>query len=169
VESFEQVAAQYEPMINKVMNNLTIYKNKDEFFQLGLISLWEAWEKFDSDKGKFVTFAFSYVKGKMLKELSKQTACDQQCVYPKEEFWGLIEAPLGSQPIPINNLFSICGTLTENQKKWVIYTLQFEMSVQEIAAKEEVSLSAVKAWRRGAREKLKAYNFKDSRLEDFLL
>ncbi|CAM3572184.1 hypothetical protein GCM10009865_09690 [Aeromicrobium ponti] len=169
MESFKQIAAQYEPMIHKIMNNLNIYKNKDEFFQLGLISLWEAWKKFDSEKGKFVTYAFSYVKGKMLKELTIQTSYDQQCVYPEEEFWGLIEAPHGSEPIPINNLFSICSTLTANQKKWVIYTFQFEISVQEIAAKEKVSLSAVKAWRHGAREKLKAYNFKDGRLEDFLI
>jgi DNA-directed RNA polymerase len=170
VESFEQVAAQYDPLIHRIMNDLSIYKNRDEFYQLGLISLWHVWENYNSEKGNFIAYAFSYMKGKLKNELTKQTKHIERFIYPEEEFWEVIEDHLhDSQPTFLHDLLSICGTLTVNQKKWLIYTLENQLTVQEIAVKEQVSLSAVKAWRQGARDKLKAYNFKDGRLEDFLL
>ena len=52
-------------------------------------------------------------------------------------------------------ILSFCDGLTENQKKWVLYTVIDDLSVKEIAEKENVSVSAVKAWRRGAKQKLK--------------
>lgn len=52
-------------------------------------------------------------------------------------------------------LYKKCGMLSENQMKWLQYTLYDGLSIREIAEKEGVSLSAVKNWRQGAREKLK--------------
>ncbi|MDP4171531.1 MAG: sigma factor, partial [Bacillota bacterium] len=63
MESFEELSEQYTPMIHKIMNTLHIFKNKEEFYQLGLIALWEANERFDPQKGSFTTFAYSYIKG----------------------------------------------------------------------------------------------------------
>ncbi|MBT2686611.1 sigma-70 family RNA polymerase sigma factor [Bacillus sp. ISL-47] len=169
MESFEQVAAQYEPMIHRIMNDLSIYKNRDEFYQLGLISLWQGWENYNSEKGNFISYAFGYVKGKMQNELTRQSAYLERYVYPDEEFWEVIEDHLHESPSTfLHDLLSICGTLTANQKKWLIYTLENHLTVQEIAVQEHVSLSAVKAWRQGARDKLKVFNFKGGRLEDLL-
>src|SRR4051812_6635046 len=74
-------------MIHRVINTLHIYKNKDEFHQDGLIALWEAGKRFDSKKGQFPTFAYAYIKGYLLMELSKATKEAEKSIFPKEEFW----------------------------------------------------------------------------------
>ncbi|WP_396954597.1 sigma factor-like helix-turn-helix DNA-binding protein [Neobacillus sp.] len=51
-------------------------------------------------------------------------------------------------------LLSYCQGLTEKETKWVLAScLQF-LSIREIAEQEQVSISAVKQWRNGARKKL---------------
>ena len=50
---FEQLAANYSKMIYSIIHSLGIYKNQDEFYQIGLISLWEASQQFDEQKGLF--------------------------------------------------------------------------------------------------------------------
>lgn len=155
MESFEQLAKQYEPMIHKIMHTLHIYKNKEEFFQLRLIALWEAHERFDPKKGRFTNFAYTYIKGRFLTEMTKNNKHEDRSVYPKEEFWDVIEDTSLEQPFEVKFLLSYCESLTENQTKWVLYTCIDHLTIKEIALKEGVSESAVKAWRKGAKERLK--------------
>jgi DNA-directed RNA polymerase len=160
MESFEQTAAQFDPMIHKIMNSLNIYKNRDEFYQLGVITLWNVWKDHDPKKGPFISYAYGFVKGKMMNELTKQANHKARFVYPKEEFWEAIEEVVEeSQEFSttdlLHDLLKSCRTLSENQRKWLKYTLCDQLTVREIADKEQVSLSAVKNWRQGAREKLK--------------
>jgi RNA polymerase sigma factor (sigma-70 family) len=156
MESFEHLAAQYEPMIHKIMRSLNIYKNTEEFLQLGLITLWQAWKNHDDEKGNFFSYAYRMVKGKMMNELTSQTNQIDRYIYPEADFWEVIE---DTSPAPCSeltqDLLGKCGLLSENQMKWLHYTLCDGLSVREIAEKERVSQSAVKNWRQGAREKLK--------------
>lgn len=82
MESFEQTAAQFDPMIHKIMNSLNIYKNRDEFYQLGVITLWNVWKDHDPKKGPFISYAYGFVKGKMMNELTKQANHKARFVYP---------------------------------------------------------------------------------------
>ncbi len=163
MESFEELATQYEPMIHKILMDLHIYKNKEEFIQLGLISLWEAWENFNPDKGNFTNYAYSSIKGKFLSAMTKENIHGERFVHPQEEFWESIEDPSDEQHSDMDTILSLCRTfkLTPNQIKWVQYTLNHDLSIAEIAEKEKVSPSAVKAWRKGAKEKLRSH-FKQS-------
>ncbi|MDF2036636.1 sigma-70 family RNA polymerase sigma factor [Cytobacillus oceanisediminis] len=167
MESFEQLAAQYEPMIHKIMHSLNIYKNKEEFYQLGLITLWQAWQNHDAEKGTLLSYAYSMIKGKIMQELTTQHKQSQQYSYPNDEFWELIEDP---SPFPstdlAHELLKRCGLLSANQMKWLQYTLYDQLSVKEIAEKEQVTPSAVKNWRHGAREKLKNIMENNRFLED---
>lgn len=158
MESFEQLAEQYEPMIHKIMNTLHIYKNKEEFRQLELISLWEAQRSFHPEKGNFTGYTYTYMKGKFLTELTKMNKHKEKLAHPKEEFWEVIEDTLVERPLEEAFILSYCGDLTPNQTKWVLFTCMDGLAISEIAEKEGVSVSAVKAWRKGAREKLKKVN-----------
>ncbi|CAH2716791.1 RNA polymerase sigma factor FliA [Neobacillus rhizosphaerae] len=154
VENFEQLATQYEPMIHKIIHSLNIYHNQEEFYQTGLIGLWEASNRFNAEKGKFSNYAYSYIKGKILTELSTATKQKDKSIYPKEEYWDTIEDQGSHQPLEIELLLSYCQGLTEKETKWVLAScLQF-LSIREIAEQEQVSISAVKQWRNGARKKL---------------
>lgn len=143
-------------MIHKIINSLHIYKNKDEFYQQGLIALWEAARRFDPQKGDFSNYAYTYIRGYLLTELKKQARDGERSLYPKEEFWETVEDRFPACPLEEENLLSYCRALTANQKKWVLYTALHDLSIKEIADRENVSVSAVKQWRSGAKEKIKA-------------
>lgn len=152
---FDDLVKQYEPMIYKIIRSLHIYKNKEEYFQLGLVGLWEAMKRFNPKKGDFTNYAYTYIKGLFLSEMTKVTRHEERCVYPKDEFWEAMEDIHPEQPLEKKLLLSYCRELTDNQTKWVLYTCLDGLSVKEIADYENVSVSAVKAWRKGAREKLR--------------
>lgn len=157
MESFEQLAIQYEPMIQRIIYSLHIYKNKDEFRQQGLIALWEASKRLEPAKGNFSTYAYHYIKGYILTELTKETLELERTFHPKEEFWECAEAfCTAEEPLENEILMQYGRHLTPNQRKWLFLTTLEGLSVSEIAEKEKVSLSAVKNWRKGARDKLKA-------------
>ncbi|WP_026575841.1 sigma-70 family RNA polymerase sigma factor [Bacillus sp. UNC438CL73TsuS30] len=155
MESFEELVVQYSPMIHKIIHTLHIYKNWDEFYQHGLIALWEASNRFDPEKGNFTTYAYNYIRGFLLLELTKAHKYEENCVCPKEEFWETAEGIVIDYPLETETILSVCTTLTPNQRKWVLYTALYDLSIKEIAIKEKVSMSAVKSWRAGAREKLR--------------
>lgn len=155
MESFEDLAKQYEPMIHKIIRSLSIYRNKEEYYQLGLIGLWEAKKRFDASKGNFTNYAYTYIKGLLLMEISKSKKRDEKNVYAEDEFWDMVEDTHHVDPDAQDLIRSYCIHLTENQAKWLTYTCLFDLSVTEIAQKENVSNSAVKNWRAGARAKLK--------------
>lgn len=142
-------------MIHKIINSLHIYKNYEEFYQLGLIALWEATRRFDASKGKLASYVYLYIKGYLLMELNKCHKSEEKCLYPEEEFWKTIEDHSSFFPLEKETLLSYCTGLTPNQTKWVIYTALYDLTVNEIAKLEKVSISAVKSWRTGAREKIK--------------
>lgn len=159
MESFEQLAVQYTPMIHKIIRSLNIYKNKDEFYQLALIGLWEASKRFDSGKGDFTTYAYSIIKGKIQNEMTKANKVAESTTTAKEEYWVNIEEEFPIIPFEEDAMLFYCKNshLTENQSKWVLYHFLRGLNIREIADIEEVSLSSVKAWRSGAMEKLRKF------------
>jgi RNA polymerase sigma factor (sigma-70 family) len=155
LESFEKLATKYEPMIYKIIHSLRIYKDWEEYYQIGLIGLWEASTRFNPTKGNFMNYAYSIVKGKMLTEMTKSRLHDERYIYAKEKFWEYIGDSNSEMTLEENLLLSYCETLSKKQLKWLLYTVRYNLTVKDIAEKEGVSISAVKAWRTGAREKMK--------------
>lgn len=154
VENFHEVVEQYEPMIYHIMNSLSIYKDRDEYYQIGLIALWESWKKFDSKKGSFLSFSYTSIKGRILIELAKARKRDERNSYPKEEFWEFL-IDESEDPLELATLLTYCHGLTATQKKWVILTFYYGLTMTEIAIKENVTYSAVKKWRNKAMKELK--------------
>ncbi|GAA0317488.1 hypothetical protein GCM10008967_05070 [Bacillus carboniphilus] len=158
MKEFEMLIQNYEPMIYKIMKTLNVYQRKEEFYQTGLIALWEAYQKFDAYKGSFSTFAYSYIRGRMLRDLQRNIRDEERNVYPKEEFWSMIEDDDADPLMQANgNILALCNEchLTKLQRKWVEYTCIHMLSVREIAEVEGVSISAVKRWKKEAKEKLR--------------
>lgn len=154
MESFEEVLKQYEPMIWSIIHRAKIYKNKEEFYQIGLIALWEAMKRYNKEIGDFTPFAYIYIRGRIFSELTKEAKHDERTAFPTEEFWYMIEDGNIDQPLELETILSYFNELTEKQKKWVVYTA-LGYSTKEIAEKEKVSLSAVKGWKQGAKAKFK--------------
>jgi RNA polymerase sigma factor (sigma-70 family) len=138
LESFEQLVSQYKPTIKQIIHSLHIYKNKEEFHQHALIALWEASKRFDPAKGNFSTYAYHYIKGYLLMELTKATVESERTILLKEEFWDNAATDYTDGPLEENILLSYCQdqALTTNQRKWLMLTVLGSLSIKEIADKE---------------------------------
>lgn len=158
MESFEQVAEQYTPMIYSIMRRFTIYKNKEEFFQVGLIALWEAQQHYDPEKGTFTNYAYNYILGRFLSEFRRHNKDKENITVPTEEFWEYLIDNSASNLLEEETLLAYCqnGQLSDNQTKWVLYTFLKGCGINQIAEIEMVSPSAVKHWKARAKERLRS-------------
>ncbi|WP_066067124.1 sigma factor [Neobacillus soli] len=156
MDSFDQLVMQYTPMIHKIIQSLNIYKDQEEFFQTGLIGLWEANNRFDAKKGNFTNYAYTYIKGKLLSELVNSCKYGEHNACPEEDYWDTVEDGAPCLPLEYELLLSYCQGLTLKETKWVLGTFLHDLSVREIAKEEKVSPSAVKQWKLGALKKMRA-------------
>jgi RNA polymerase sigma factor (sigma-70 family) len=155
VESFDELAVQYQPMIHKIIQSLHIYRNEDEFYQTGLIALWEAKQSFNESKGSFSNYAYAYIKGKMLTQMTRNNQHQERHVLPEAEFWECIEDQESSSFLERETILSYCESLSKKEARWVLASFMEQLTNKEIAKKENVSISAVKQWKSGALRKLR--------------
>lgn len=154
MENFEELAEQFAPMIHHIIQTLHIYKNKEEYYQIGLIGLWKAMKSFDAEKSHFSSFAYLNIKGQIMNELKRKHKLEEKVMIPKEGYWETVEDGAFQHPLELELLLSYCEKLTEKEKKWVMANCLDGYSVREIAERENVSVSAVKQWRSNAKKKV---------------
>lgn len=151
MESFEAVLVQYEPLIKRMIKRFSSVDSYDELFQVGRIALWEAYMKFDPDKGYFPAYARSYVNGRFL-QLSKKDSFE------------MIEA---TEAILTNKLqYEECyldpfileeyiKDLSKRERMFVEYVILHRGRQKELAEREGVSYETVRSWRKSAFAKLR--------------
>ncbi len=141
---FEQLAAEYSNMIHSLIHSLRIYKNHDEFYQVGLIALWEGSQHYDEQKGLFSTYIYKFIKGKLLTALKKEKKWDDRSIYPENEVG--FHLTHEDTVLEMEDLLSHFHHLTDRQKKWVILRFYYGLSNRDIADKENIALRKVRAW-----------------------
>ncbi|MGE7602197.1 sigma-70 family RNA polymerase sigma factor [Peribacillus sp. NPDC097675] len=156
MDSFSSLSEQFTPMIHHVIRSLSIYKNKEDYFQIGLIALWESQGKYDEANGQFSNFAYTVIKGRMINELKRQykydtfnQPVDRAILDVRDPFSLDKEAFLGE------NFMTYTKNLTLNQKRWLILTFIEDKNQNEIANMFNVSTAAVKSWRKTTLHKLR--------------
>lgn len=152
--SIEEVLLQFEPMVKKQMATLQIYKNQEDFFQIGLIGLWEAYNRYNPEKGAFPAFAQVTVRGKMLTHLRKEMHAAEDLTVLSDEMLEVIADPNEQYLLEREEVLSYCQGLTEKQLKWVMLGILENKKPQEIAEIEAVSVENVKGWRKSALKKI---------------
>ena len=165
-EKFEILLHQFEPMIYHVMRKLAIYKNEQEFYQIGCIALWEASLRFQEEKGEFKSYAYAYIMGQMKMKMTNETKQKE-----KDERLKVDPTQERISKVDFTHLFShsvitsVAPLLKENERKWLVAHCLHGKTPSEIAMDEGVSSSAVKAWRRDAIVKLKKHLLKEHLIE----
>ncbi|TWT07178.1 sigma-70 family RNA polymerase sigma factor [Planococcus sp. CPCC 101016] len=151
MKDFEEVAAQYAPMISAIIRKLHIYRDYDTFRQVGNIALWQAWQRFEDVKGNFTPFAYRSIQGAMLDELKRETKRNDQITLSKTTIVEEVkEEPAESLPewLEVNKL--------TDQEKWLLEALYVKgCSLIELAVAENISLAGMKKRRERLLKKLK--------------
>jgi RNA polymerase sigma factor (sigma-70 family) len=158
--TFEETIVLYDKLIKNQIKQLTIYQHFDDYYQIGLIALWDAYQKFDSTKGSFSAYAKSTVRGNLLTALKKEHTYIQfhqlyDTIIPEllQDKWQ-IDSVLQKEIIEV-----YCKRLSKNQQKVIFGRFYYQKTFEEIAHDEQVPLSLVRSWYKHAINKLKLHRF----------
>lgn len=155
--SFEQVVEKEAWIVKSVIKNLHIYKDLDEYYQEGMIGLWEAFDRYDSSIGaSFRTFAYYTIRGKLLTRLKKSKKDEDRQANLSEAVLETKEDELTIQPFELEMILTYCRGLSESQRRWVYKAIVECKRPKEIAEEEQVSIETVKSWRRYALQKMRS-------------
>ncbi|RNF39473.1 sigma-70 family RNA polymerase sigma factor [Planococcus salinus] len=155
MENFEKVLVQYEPMISALIRKLHIYRDYDGFRQVGKIALWQAWRKFDEEKGNFTPFAYRSMQGAMLDELKRESRLAERMLIAENEQFERLEDPLPvAEEMPE---WLEAAPLTLNERLLLDELFLNGKSVVELAEAHNISLAGMKKRRERTLKKVKAY------------
>ncbi|WP_099157051.1 sigma-70 family RNA polymerase sigma factor [Virgibacillus ndiopensis] len=173
--TFEEIFKQNERRIHYQLHRLHIYDPHKEFYQGGLCAMWNAYEKYQPDKGPMATYFNYMIRNRLIDKIRKETRDTKHTADAILEEKTVIDdgnhqrSKGNSYPIPnfsdplMNdpNLWqNLKAELTENQWKWVYFFIIGDMSVKDIAIQENTTEEAVKSWGQQVRKKLKDADFR---------
>ncbi|MFC0469172.1 sigma-70 family RNA polymerase sigma factor [Halalkalibacter kiskunsagensis] len=154
-KSFEEVLKMYQSIIKKQFVTLRLYKDYDEFYQIGCIALWNAYQNFNPEKGNFSAYAISYIRGRMMSALSKESIYSERHYYASDEMLEAVPSHLDEVPLESEFLEAYMTNLSEREKTWVYEAILLQKKSAEIANQYGVSPHTVRTWRKGALKKLR--------------
>lgn len=154
VTHFEDILTQYEPMISASIRQLNIYRDHDSFRQTGRIALWQAWNRFDQEKGNFTPFAFRSIRGAMLDELKKESRFEEFIIQMEE---GALEfIPDGVAYDWSDRLADALARLSFNERELIQWLFIEGLTLAECAAQIGITVAGVKKRRERMLVKLRA-------------
>ncbi|WP_153730417.1 sigma-70 family RNA polymerase sigma factor [Sporosarcina obsidiansis] len=154
MEKFEEVLAQYEPMISAVIRKLHIYRDFEQYRQAGRVALWQAWNRFDEDKGNFTPFAYRSIYGALLDEMKRENRFSS-VNSPME---GDVLEGMGSYSFEVEDdsgLGEAIRALTLEERRLLIHLFADHYSQAECAAVFDISVAGIKKRRERLLRKLR--------------
>ncbi|HLS09538.1 sigma-70 family RNA polymerase sigma factor [Lentibacillus sp.] len=168
--TFEEIFEQNERRIYYQIHKMHIDDPHQEFFQEGLVALWNAYETYQPDKGAMATYFNYTIRNRLIdrmrrdtrqNEIHQQSAHDQRTRHTDGNYHRGAD---GSRPIAANQHLPLNDSdlwkelqsqLTDKQWKWVYYAIIQDMSYKAIAEQENTTVDAVKSWGKQVKKKLK--------------
>lgn len=146
-------------MIYAILRRLRIYKDHEQFIQIGRIGLWQAWKRYQEERGNFAPFAYRSIYGMMLDELKKSNAYDLKTLPTEDDVLErFIGAASTSKTPPILDGLQEALHVLNDQEKKLIQLLFFEgYTLEEVAIQIGISKSGVKKKRERTLKKLRDF------------
>lgn len=151
---FQEVSVQFEPLIRGQIKKLHLYRSYDEYYQLGLIALWEACQRFNPEKGAFEAFALHTVRGHMLMQLKKEKRFSDRH-FLGEDAMETVERIVAVEPEDVHLFDDYLNQLSERERTWFIEAIIQDKKPALIANEYGVSVNTVSTWRKNALKKLR--------------
>lgn len=155
MQHIEQLFVENEELIKKVIAKLKIYRDYDDYMQIGRIALWQAMKNFDKSKGEFAMFAYMNIKFAIARELTKSNDVAQYEMNDEDEkILSTFEQPQSVPPcIAWPEWFY---TLTSEEQRLLIMLFQEGLSGKDIAKKYNLNYETIKKRRQRLLTKIRA-------------
>ncbi|QHJ70661.1 sigma-70 family RNA polymerase sigma factor [Planococcus halotolerans] len=151
-DKFKEVEEQYAPMISALIRKVNIYRDYELYRQVGKVALWQAWMRFDGEKGDFTPYAFRTVHGALLDELAREGKYAKLFVLSEGGHFDELEAPLREEKLP-EWIESI--DLKEKERKLLKELFVEDKAVKQLAELYGISVAGMKKKRARLLEKIK--------------
>lgn len=155
MQDLEQLLAENEELIKKVIRKLKIYRDFEDYMQVGRIALWQATKNFDETKGEFAMFAYMAIQYAIVRALNKSSDVARNEMNDEDE--KIIANIEQQQYIPQFLAWpEWFYTLTTEEQFLLTMLFQEGLSGKEIADKFDLNYEALKKRRQRLFSKLKA-------------
>ena len=154
MQDVEKLISESETLIKKVIYKLKIYRDFDEYMQIGRIALWQALQKYDATKGDFAMFAYMTVKYAVIRALSKANHITEHELAVEED---VIIINSQQQYLITTGLEwpEWFEELNKEEQFLLIAMFEKELSLKEIADKYKLSYETIKKRRQRLLSKLR--------------
>ncbi|MFD2637858.1 sigma-70 family RNA polymerase sigma factor [Piscibacillus salipiscarius] len=152
-KDFSEILAEYESMIYHLIHKLNIQDRDGEFYQQGLIALWESYQKFYG-RDSFPKITYITIRSRLIDLIRKKSRLIEHETI--SEFFQE-EAVNDSNIENFDPLFwdMVKNALTEKQWVYVQKRIIQGRGIKEIAYEEGTTTDAVKGWGKEVKRKLK--------------
>ena len=155
VETFDEVLMAYVPMIYANLRRLRIYKDHEQFIQAGRIGLWQAWTRYQEERGEFAPFAYRSIYGVMLDELKKSNVYEQHSSPTEDDVLERFISSIGKNYETIDGVQEAIDLLNNDEQKLIQLLFLEGYTLDEVAMRMSLSKSGVKKKRERTLVKLK--------------
>ncbi|GGJ91086.1 hypothetical protein GCM10007063_12210 [Lentibacillus kapialis] len=167
--TFDDVFEQNKRRIHYQIHKMHIQDPHQEFFQEGLIALWNAHESYQPDKGPMATYFNYIIRNRLIDRMRRETRWEdvtrkaiheQTTQYTDGNYHRSAEgshaiAAYYSLPLDDTSHWEVLRSqLTDKQWTWVECFIIHDMSCKQIAEQEHTTVEAVKNWGRQVKKKL---------------
>lgn len=154
--NFEEVLEQYEPMISASIRKLNIYRDHEHFRQVGRVALWQAWQRFEEEKGNFTAFAFRSIRGAMLDELKKESRFDEHNMPMEDSLVETVVDPTSFlNSVWSDSLTDVLDVLSPLERELIQWLFVEGVPLAECATRNGISVAGIKKRRERTLVKLR--------------
>ncbi|MDQ0159366.1 sigma-70 family RNA polymerase sigma factor [Alkalibacillus salilacus] len=152
-DHFDQILDQYKRMIHYHIHRLNIRDPHGDFYQEGMLALWEAWKKY-GETDTFSKMASIHIRSRLIDLIRKRTRIQDREVM-KEFMEEQPFTPIEMEQFDPHFWSSVRAYLTDKQWLFVEKRIIQGYGLAEIAEKEGATIDAVKGWGQAAKRKLR--------------
>lgn len=150
--TFNECLNQYTPLIKSIIKKLRIYKDYEEYYQIGQIALWYAFENYESKKGSFSNYAYLNINGYLLNALSRESKYNDRNVVVSEHNE---EKAVTNEALLYEEFISNLEGISPLQMQILIDRFYYNKEFSQIASKLNIPESSVRSSYRYALKRLR--------------
>ena len=141
---FEHLVVEMEPIIEKILSNCRIYKNRDEYRQIALIALCKAYLRYDKSKYNFKAYLYNQIRYDVIDALRYYAKREAVILPTSDEKLSLYLE--NTQETTSSNLLleKMFKFITDEEKRLLCAIFEEQKTNGEIAEEFGISVEAIR-------------------------